>query len=29
LQRSEFYRNARRDLAGPLEGVRVVELTTT
>ncbi len=29
MQRSEFYRNARRDLAGPLEGVRVVEVTTT
>jgi formyl-CoA transferase len=29
LERSEFYRQARRDLAGPLDGVRVVEVTTT
>jgi formyl-CoA transferase len=27
--RSDFYRDARRDLAGPLEGLRVVEATTT
>jgi formyl-CoA transferase len=29
LEKSEFYRDARRDLSGPLAGVRVVELTTT
>ncbi len=29
MNRSEFYRDARRDLTGPLEGVRVVEATTT
>jgi formyl-CoA transferase len=29
MQKSEFYREARRDLPGPLAGVRVVELTTT
>lgn len=27
--KSEFYREARRDLAGPLDGVRVLEATTT
>jgi formyl-CoA transferase len=29
MQKSDFYRNARRDLAGPLDGLRVVEVTTT
>jgi formyl-CoA transferase len=29
MQKSEFYREARQDLSGPLAGVRVVELTTT
>jgi len=29
VQKSEFYREARGDLPGPLAGVRVVELTTT
>jgi len=29
VQKSEFYREARTDLTGPLAGVRVVELTTT
>jgi formyl-CoA transferase len=29
MQKSEFYREARSDLAGPLAGVRVVEFTTT
>jgi len=29
MQKSEFYREARTDLTGPLAGVRVVELTTT
>jgi formyl-CoA transferase len=29
MQKSEFYREARGDLTGPLAGVRVVELTTT
>jgi formyl-CoA transferase len=29
MQKSEFYREARTDLPGPLAGVRVVELTTT
>jgi formyl-CoA transferase len=29
VQKSEFYRDARSDLPGPLAGVRVVELTTT
>jgi formyl-CoA transferase len=29
VKRSEFYRDAREDLPGPLAGVRVVELTTT
>ncbi len=29
LDKSTFYRNARRDLTGPLAGVRVVEATTT
>lgn len=29
MRKSEFYANARRDLPGPLSGVRVVEATTT
>jgi formyl-CoA transferase len=29
MQRDEFYREARSDLAGPLAGLRVVEVTTT
>ncbi len=29
MQKSEFYRNARHDLAGPLSDVRVLEATTT
>jgi crotonobetainyl-CoA:carnitine CoA-transferase CaiB-like acyl-CoA transferase len=29
VRKSEFYREARRDLPGPLAGVRVVEATTT
>ena len=29
MQKSEFYREARSDLPGPLAGIRVVELTTT
>jgi crotonobetainyl-CoA:carnitine CoA-transferase CaiB-like acyl-CoA transferase len=29
MQKSEFYRRARRDLPGPLAGVRVLEATTT
>ncbi|MFI5320601.1 MAG: CoA transferase, partial [Myxococcota bacterium] len=29
MQTSEFFREARSDLPGPLAGVRVVELTTT
>jgi formyl-CoA transferase len=29
MQKAEFYREARRDLPGPLAGVRVVEATTT
>ena len=29
MRKGEFYREARRDLAGPLQGLRVVELTTT
>jgi formyl-CoA transferase len=29
MERGGFYREARRDLAGPLEGLRVVEATTT
>jgi formyl-CoA transferase len=29
MQKSEFYREARHDLTGPLAGVRVVEFTTT
>lgn len=29
MEKSEFYRDARRDLTGPLAGLRVVEATTT
>jgi formyl-CoA transferase len=29
MQKDEFYRNARTDLAGPLAGIRVLEITTT
>ncbi len=29
MEKSEFYRDARRDLAGPLAGLRAVEATTT
>ncbi|MBM4384005.1 MAG: CoA transferase [Deltaproteobacteria bacterium] len=29
MQKSEFYREARSDIAGPLAGVRIVEFTTT
>jgi crotonobetainyl-CoA:carnitine CoA-transferase CaiB-like acyl-CoA transferase len=29
MEKSEFYKNARDDLSGPLAGVRVVEATTT
>jgi len=29
MQKSEFFREARHDLSGPLAGVRVVEATTT
>ncbi len=29
MRKDEFYRDARHDLTGPLEGVRVVEATTT
>ena len=29
VRKSEFYREARRDLPGPLAGVRVLETTTT
>ena len=29
MEKSEFYRNARRDLPGPLAGLRVLEATTT
>ncbi|MFP6807064.1 MAG: CoA transferase [Pseudomonadales bacterium] len=29
MQKDEFYRNARTDLAGPLAGIRVLEVTTT
>jgi formyl-CoA transferase len=29
MEKSEFYRDARRDLAGPLDGVRVLEATTS
>ncbi len=29
MQKSDFYRDARRDLTGPLAGIRVLEATTT
>jgi formyl-CoA transferase len=29
MKKSEFFRDARNDLSGPLAGVRVVEATTT
>ena len=29
MEKSEFYRDARRDLPGPLAGMRVLEATTT
>ncbi|HTR60264.1 MAG TPA: CoA transferase [Candidatus Binataceae bacterium] len=29
MEKSEFYRDARRDLAGPLAGIRVLEATTS
>jgi len=29
MEKSEFYRNARHDLAGPLHGIRVLEATTS
>lgn len=29
MEKAEFYRNARRDLPGPLAGVRILEATTT
>jgi formyl-CoA transferase len=29
VEKSEFYRNARTDLAGPLAGIRVLDVTTT
>ncbi|MGB1884325.1 MAG: CaiB/BaiF CoA transferase family protein [Gammaproteobacteria bacterium] len=29
MEKSEFYKNAREDMTGPLHGVRVVEATTT
>jgi crotonobetainyl-CoA:carnitine CoA-transferase CaiB-like acyl-CoA transferase len=29
MEKSEFYREARRDIAGPLEGIRVLEATTS
>ena len=29
MTKTEFYREARNDLSGPLAGVRVVEATTT
>jgi formyl-CoA transferase len=29
VEKADFYREARRDLSGPLDGVRVVEATTT
>ena len=28
MDKDEFYRDARRDLSGPLDGVRVIDLTT-
>ncbi|HYK64978.1 MAG TPA: CoA transferase, partial [Patescibacteria group bacterium] len=29
MDKSEFYREARRDLTGPLHGIRVLEATTS
>jgi hypothetical protein len=29
LEKQDFYRDARRDLAGPLQGIRVLEATTS
>ena len=29
MEKSEFYRDARRDLTGPLDGVRVIDATTS
>ena len=29
MEKAEFFSEARRDLAGPLAGVRVLEATTT
>jgi formyl-CoA transferase len=29
MEKSEFYRNARRDLTGPLDGIRVIDATTS
>src|ERR1700751_856496 len=29
MQKSDFYRDARNDLAGPLQGIRVLEATTS
>ena len=29
MDKVEFYRNARRDVTGPLDGVRVLDVTTT
>ena len=29
MEKSEFYREARDDISGPLAGVRVLEITTT
>ncbi len=29
MKKSDFYRNARRDLAGPLDGIRVIDATTS
>ena len=29
MKKEEFYKEARRDLSGPLDGVRVLEATTT
>src|SRR5215472_3861456 len=29
MQKNEFFRDARKDLAGPLQGIRVLEATTS
>ena len=29
MKKADFYRNARRDLTGPLDGVRVIDATTS